>query len=111
MTAPESVTDWLASRDPAPPRELASRIAAIAPRAADRTNVSRSDELVDAGEAAMRTVLRDGCLTRSSALDLLAVDAIVTYAFEAAADDPEQLEERAAEALGRIAALAAPYEA
>ena len=41
----------------------------------------------------------------------LAVDAIVTDAFEAAADHPEQLEDRAAEALARIAALAAPYEA
>jgi hypothetical protein len=108
MTGPESVTDWLASRDPAPPRELASRIAAMAPRA---TELSRADELLDAGEVAMRTVLHEGCLTRSSALDLLAVDAIVTYAFEAAADDPDQLEERAAEALARIAALAAPYEA
>ena len=33
----------------------------------------------------MRALLPDGCLTRQSALELLAVDAIVTYAFEAAA--------------------------
>jgi len=56
-------------------------------------------------------VLGDGCLTRDSAIDLLAIDAIVTYAFEAAADDPERLEARTRGALERIAALAEPYPA
>jgi hypothetical protein len=55
-------------------------------------------------------VLHDGCLTRSGALDLLAVDALVTYAFEAAADDPHSLEARTSAALARIAALAEPYD-
>jgi hypothetical protein len=59
----------------------------------------------------MRSLLGDGCLTRASALDLLAVDAIVTYAFEAAADEPGRLERRASDALARIAALAEPYQA
>ena len=62
--------------------------------------------LVAAGEAAMTAVLREGCLTRDRALDLLAVDALLTYAFEAAADEPGALEALAGEALARIAALA-----
>jgi hypothetical protein len=59
----------------------------------------------------MAQALRDGCLTRDCALALLAVDAVVTYAFEAAADDPERLEARTEAALARIADLARPYDA
>lgn len=69
------------------------------------------DALLDASATAMAEVLRNGCLTRESALDLLAVDALITYAFEAAADDPEQLDARTRAALATIAALAEPYGA
>lgn len=68
-----------------------------------------SDALLDASATAMAEVLRGGCLTRQAGLDLLAVDALVTYAFEAAADDPEQLVARTSAALSRIAALAESY--
>ena len=68
-----------------------------------------ADTLVDVASSAMAALLPDGCLTRSSALDLLAVDALVTYAFEAAASDPEQLDDTARQALARIAALAAAH--
>jgi len=111
MKGPVPLHDWLRSRVPEPPRDLASRIAAMTAGTAGAPVAPHASALLDAGEAAMGTVLQGGCLTRQSALDLLAVDAIVTYAFEAAADDPDRLEERAAEALARIAALAAPYEA
>ena len=70
---------------------------------------SAADALVDASEAALRRLLVDGCLTRQSALDLLAVDALVTYAFEAAAAEPASIEERAGRALAGIAALTQPY--
>lgn len=43
---------------------------------------------------------------RESALDLLTVDALVTYAFEAAAKDPETLADRADEAMARLSAIA-----
>ena len=78
----------------------------------DRTvGASAADALLDSSEAAMQRLLVDGCLTRESALDLLAVDALVTYAFEAAADDPAAIEQRAQRALARIAALTEPYHA
>jgi hypothetical protein len=47
--------------------------------------------------------------TLERTLDLLAVDALMTYAFEAAADDAAGLEERTKTALARIADLARPY--
>lgn len=42
---------------------------------------------------------------RADALDLLAVDALMTYAFEAAADDSSQIESLASDAMVRIASL------
>jgi hypothetical protein len=70
-----------------------------------------SDRLLAAAEHEMTILLTNGCLTRDTALDLLAVDALVTYAFEAAADDPATLEDRAKQTLARIAALAESHSA
>ena len=64
-----------------------------------------AEPLVNASEVAMERLVVDGCLTRDSALDLLAVDALVTYAFEAASWDGAGLETRAAAAMARIASL------
>jgi hypothetical protein len=57
-------------------------------------DAAAADALLDVADAVMRDVLVAGCLTRERALDLLAVDALVTYAFEAAADDPARLDDR-----------------
>ena len=70
-----------------------------------------SEELLGAAREAMAALLQDGCLTRPSALDLLAVDALVTYAFESAADEPQRIDALAHHALATIAALAEPYHA
>ena len=60
---------------------------------------------LDAGERLLDELLACGSTSRSTALDLLAVDALVTYAFQAAADEPALLDARAARALARIAAM------
>jgi len=110
MMGTMSLDAWLASRTPAPPPALASRVRAMT-GASGGPAMPPADALLAAAERAMQSLLRDGCLTRASALDLLAVDALVTYAFEAASDEPQALEARAGEALARIAALAEPYDA
>ena len=107
MTANEPVSVWIRKRTPAPPPQLLARVEAMTAGAA--TAAAPADALVDAATSAMIMVLRDGCLTRSVALDLLAVDALVTYAFEAAADEPALLEARTQRAQARIAALAEQY--
>ena len=109
MTESTPLSGWIEARTPAPPQELISRIESMIGRRA--LGDSAADALVDSSVDAMARLLVDGCLTRESALDLLAVDALVTYAFEAAADEPSSLEERAGRALARVAALAAPYSA
>ncbi|HUQ81972.1 MAG TPA: hypothetical protein VM076_12560 [Gemmatimonadaceae bacterium] len=109
MTAHGPLAHWLDTRAPVPPPELVARLRDMAAPFGGREPTAEA--LLDAAEAAMATLLHDGCLTRASALDLLAVDALVTYAFEAAADDPERIEARTQQALARIAALAKPYPA
>ena len=109
MSAPERVSVWLRGRTPVPPPQLVARIEAMSAGIASRE--PSADALLGAAEAAMSGLLHDGCLTRESALDLLAIDALVTYAFEAAADDPEHLEDSAVRALARISVLSEPYQA
>ena len=99
-----STREWLARRDPAPPA-LARRLADVlgpagldAPHAADR--------FLAAAESLLDGMLHDGCATREAALDLLVCDALVTYAFEAGADEPERLDALTRQAMTRIAALA-----
>jgi hypothetical protein len=107
VTAPGPLSAWIRGRSPAPPPQLLSRIEAMAARVPRAT--APADALLDASATVMAEVLRGGCLTRESGLDLLAVDALVTYAFEAAADDPEQLDARTRTALSTIAVLAERY--
>jgi len=57
----------------------------------------------------LRRVLEGGAVARANALDLLAADACVTWAFEAAADEPVSIAGRAELATMGIAAIAAEF--
>ena len=61
-------------------------------------------EVLDAAERLLDQVLRTECENRSSALDLLTVDALMTHALEIAARDPKLLETFPELAMRRIAA-------
>jgi hypothetical protein len=65
---------------------------------------------IDSAVVVLARVLAQKPSHRESAFDLLAADALVTYAFEAAAESPARLEEQAADAMVRLAALAEPGE-
>ncbi len=67
------------------------------------------DVFLAAGERLVADLLQSNSTSRGSALDLLAADALVTYAFEAASDVPSGLEARASAAMTRIAALGAVH--
>lgn len=90
------------------PPALAQRVRAAL--GGDRAPGDDCGRCLDAGEALLGALLRDGCSARNSAVDLLAADALVTYAFEAAADDPHTIATRAARAMVRIAAVAEPRD-
>jgi hypothetical protein len=100
-----SLAKWLDARQPPPPAALRARIdSALGPELhADVQEVG--DSLLGAGEQLVRSLLEAAATSRDAALDLLAADALVTYAFEAASERPAELSSRAAAAMARIAAL------
>ena len=95
-----TVQQWFGTRQPAQPPALAQRIAELAGAASEEGDVP--GQLLSAAEQALRTILTTGNASRDSALDVLAIDALVTYAFEAAAAEPERIPELAARAMSRL---------
>jgi len=103
-----TVGEWLSARSPAPPEPLAMRLrAALGPRLADRSSTAH-DALLSTAESLLAELLALDGAGRDRALDLLAVDALVTYAFEAAAEDSDTLSARATAAMTAISVLATP---
>ncbi len=105
-----TLAEWLEERTPRAPVTLAERVrAALGPEL---------DRDLDAGRGAIHGALLEaarsllsatpGCDSpeRSAALDLLAADALVTYAFEIAAEDPEEIDSLADSAMRELGALA-----
>jgi len=101
-----TLSRWLDERRTDVPPRLAARldeaVAGDRDVAADQT----ARVCVDAADALLRNLLARSSAGRDVALDLLTVDALATYAFEAAAANPTTLRERAAEAAARFAAAA-----
>ena len=101
-----TVGAWLSERAPAPPERLSASILAALGERVDAPRGELAAQCIDAAEALLRDLVARPTTGRDSALDLLTVDALVTYAFEAAADDPATLDARAREAARRLAAVA-----
>jgi hypothetical protein len=101
-----TVGEWLARRAPAPPPALRARLESALGAALGRDGVDAPEVMVGAAETLVDGLLRGDATSRESALDLLAADALVTYAFEAASESPASLVARASRAMTRLAALA-----
>lgn len=99
------VKAWLDSRTPPPPERLARRLGA-----ALQPDVDVDD--ADAGAMVERLTLAAVSILsglehdRSSALDLLAADALISYALEAAAEDCVSFAASTDAMIARLAALA-----
>ncbi|HEX7122070.1 MAG TPA: hypothetical protein VF178_06825 [Gemmatimonadaceae bacterium] len=98
--------EWLGGEGPPPPPALARRIAELA-APFDASPGDAPQRYLMAAEAALRRLVQAGPATRASALDLLAIDALVTYAFEVATAEPDRLVPFAREAMVRLAAVRA----
>jgi hypothetical protein len=103
MTTPAGA--WVAAHAEQPPVALRARLDAILNATPAATGAPVAPALFEAGEALLETILRSGSTQRDAALDLLTADALVTYAFEAAAEDAATLDARAAAAMRAIAAV------
>jgi Golgi nucleoside diphosphatase len=95
--------EWLLSRTPLPPRALATRLDSALAAATEAREPAPA--CLDTAAALLAQILESGASDRASALDLLTADALVTYAFEAAAEDLASLDQRAVHAMHRLALL------
>ncbi len=103
MTTPAGA--WVAAHAEQPPAALRARLDGILNAERPGAGDAVAPALLAAGEELLATILRSGSTQRDAALDLLTADALVTYAFEAAAEDSSSLDARAAAAMRAIAAV------
>jgi uncharacterized membrane protein len=101
-----TLDDWLETRTPPAPPALLDRVRTALGGDLDSDAGASFEVCLAAAERLLVSILAEGSATRRHAVDLLAVDALVTYAFEAASSDAERLPVRAGGALARLAALA-----
>jgi hypothetical protein len=97
---------WLRERTPAPPPRLAERIEETLGARCERDDAEATELCVSAAGELLGELLARRSAGRESALDLLTVDALVTYAFEAASREPSSLGSRATAAMVRLASAA-----
>jgi hypothetical protein len=85
----DQVLAWLETRRPVPPPELAARLRALVAAAPERVLAGGGlrAALADLGLSVLAGLEGRDPQEAGVALDLLAADALVTYAFEAAADE------------------------
>ena len=102
-----TVRGWLHARTPAPPPALLERIEEALVAAGGSSEPITPETCIAAATTMLTPLLAREDAGRESALDLLAADALVTYAFEAASAEPESVDERAGAAMRTIASLAA----
>ena len=100
-----TVRDWVAARaDDVPAALLAGVHEALGP-AADRPAADAADVLLESAERRLSALLPSGASERDGALPLLTIDVLITFALEAAADRPEELETRARRAVLSLSTL------
>ena len=102
-----TLLDWLAARDPASEPALSHRIRELAEGCEDAP-ANTPDQCIAAAEHALARLLAGDQTSRQCALDLLAIDALVTYSFEAAARSPERIPALAHDAMVRLARVSPP---
>lgn len=100
-----TVREWLADREPSPPHVLRERVESLALSVPEHEDPAAA--LLAAAEAALRRLADCEAGDRATALDLLAVDALVTYAFEYAAGMPDAIPDLSARAMSRLSSVAA----
>ena len=100
-----TVGEWLASRSPPPPELLRSRIVRALGDGLGADVVHTERVCLDAAERVLSELFGDGVGERREAADLLAADALVTYALEFAAEEPAEFHHRATHAMTRFGHL------
>lgn len=101
----DSASDWIARVEPKPPEPLLARMKKAIDlveqsneRSIDARLIEAASTILD-GECDTEAGVQGIVTVRAVALDLLAADALITYAMEAAADNCESMSNTAESAL------------
>lgn len=105
MPVPLTVGQWLETLDPDVPEALAARLNQLLAAQTSRPIEEVPEVCLNAGVNLLSDLLTTRESNRNSALDLLAVDALVTCAFQAAASNPASVDSLAINAMTRIAQI------
>lgn len=102
--------EWLRSRRPLPPAKLFDRLELAVNPLAEALTTSRTEILSNAAAAILAPLAASGgsavARNREIAIDLLAADALVTYAIEAATEDCQAIAQNIDRVVQRLASLA-----
>ena len=98
---------WLAARPEQPPAALAEAIRAALPPMKRGEQDRPAGRFTAAASQLLPQILAGECKARSGALDLLTLDALLSYAMEAASSTAQACERAASEALDAIGDAAA----
>ncbi len=101
-----TVGDWLTSRLGLAPPVLAGQVLAALDADMHRGAEELPELCLTQGEKLLRDLLLRNPDSRERAGELLLVDALITYAFEAAIENVQTLDDRARQAIVRLSALA-----
>jgi len=102
-----TLRDWLGAREPAQPSALARRIVELA-APYEQASGDIAERCLTAAEQALSALLMSDVTSRRGAVDLLAIDALVTYAFEFASSEPARIPALASATMARLSSLPRP---
>jgi hypothetical protein len=108
-----TLSEWLSTREPAPPAALDARIRDLVGAHANVAFAEAPETLLAIAETQLARLVAEGASGRGggAALDLLAVDALVTYAYEAASEQEDAGRAFATGGVSRLAVAAARHHA
>lgn len=103
-----TIGEWLQAREPRPPAELMSSLeVALGPRLEEDV-ANATAVFLESAERMLRGLVAAGDTGRSIAGDLLTIDALTTYAVEAATETLDSFPEFAEDAMARFANIIQP---
>jgi hypothetical protein len=100
-----TVGAWLAERTPAPPQALRERVGERLGRDADVSMERASEVCAASGARTVQALVSTDCSARHHAIDLLAADALITYAIEHAAEHSADFASEMERLIARVAAV------
>jgi uncharacterized membrane protein len=103
-----TIGEWLQAREPRPPAELMAGLERALGPALNKESGDATAEFLGAAERMLRELVASGETGRPVAADLLTIDALTTYAVEAATETLESLPDFAQDAMARFANVIQP---